>query len=603
MTITKYIFFLIITFNFMNAQNKIVGVFNPVSETFETDNKTYWIDFFENEVARIYKDGYVGLIDTTGTILCEPKYDEIFISEKGVYKVSMNNKYGLLSNKGKELISPSLIEISEFNLGLATYSQLEKKYGNTRFGIVKSDGTFLTKAEYSLLAPREGFGYLFVKDNQIGLIDYQGEETLVYNENDINQAIIDNVIRIDQGIINKPENCSPKGSYHEELLKFQEELTITFKKIGDCYKYGFMNKNFKTVITPKYDWVEGFKNEYAIVSNKDKWGVIDINGNQIITSKYTSIKQVDKDRFVVCFNNKYGVINSKNQIVIPIKYNPLFGLGDNLYATHDNKKWGVIDEKEKLILPFEYDGVTSGVATKYESQISLPTDLIRQTLYGRAYNFDKLGKLDKEGFRFSIYIEGGHNFLNDPSFFTPLKPLSRLENENQLGKNNNIKSEKYDFNEKLKNDFTIVGKEVPIDFRDIKATSVPVLFPKKKYLKGIMNNMGEIIVPIIYNEIINRGTNLFTVELNGKYGVIDLKNNLIFPIDYDYIQIGYGIIILSKKDNQDELESGVFDFYGKELIPYSKSFYQIIKGNMLLKEESGTVRFVIDRKGNKINTN
>jgi hypothetical protein len=610
----KYMYFVILMSNFMNAQNRIVGVYNSVSKTFETNNKTYWINFFENNNARIYKDGYVGLIDTTGTILCEPKYDEIYISEKDVYKSSLNNKYGLLSNKGRELISPSLTAISEFNSGLAIYTQPEEKYGHNRFGIIKSDGTLLTKAEYALLAPREGFGYLFIKNDQVGLIDFNGKETIVYDKKEIDQAITDNVIRIDQAIICKPEKCLPKGNFNSELLKFDDGLTITFKKVGNCYKYGFMNKDFKTVITPKYDWVEGFKNGYSIVSNKDKWGVIDVNGNQIFECKYSILKQINKVRFVVCLNGKYGVIDSKNKIIIPIKYNPIFGLNDNLYVTHNRKKWGVINEKEKLIIPFEYDGVTSGIVTKYESHIFLPTSVPRQTLFGRAYSFDAFGKLEKEGFEFSMHLEGGYNFLFnkendysflfDPSFFSPLSSLSKLENENQLIKANKIiKSGKYDFNEKLKNEFWIVGKEIPYDFHNIVITSVPIRFPKKKYLKGITDGNGEIIVPMLYNEIIDKGVNLVVILLNEKYGVIDFKNNIIFPINYDFIQIGAGVLVLSKRNNLGELESGVFDFFGNELIRYSKSFYQIIDGNILLKEESNSVRFIIDKKGNKINTN
>lgn len=606
MNINRYIFFLIIIFNFMNAQNKIVGVFNPVSKTFETEEKIYWIDFFENDVARIYKNGYVGLIDSTGTILCEPKYDQINLIGEKVYRVSLNNKYGLLDNKGNQILIPFTSELSNFNLGLATYTQQDDKYGHNLYGIIKSDGTFLTKAEYALLLPREGFGFLFTKNDQVGLIDYKGKEIIVYNKKDIKQAIMDNVIRIDQGIINKQENCSPKGSYHKDLLKFEEGLTTTFKKIGDCYKYGFMNKDFKTIITPQYDWVEEFKNGYAIISNKDKWGVVDVYGNQIITCKYTSIKQVDKDRFVVCSNNKFGVINNKNKIIIKIKYNSIFGLGDNLYATHDEKKWGVIDEKEKLILPFEFDGVTSGVATKYESQVSLPTGLIRQTLFGRAYKFDKLGKLDKEGIRFSVYVEGGHDFLFDPSFFLPFNNLSRLENENQIGKiDENIKKEKYDFIEKLKNDFTIVGIEEKDDLKSLQIFS-EVNNNQKRYKKGIIDNNNQIIIPIIYDDIeYNKYNqiNLFVSKLNGKYGVIDLKNNMIIPIEYDNVIIESGFFIVKKQIESYKWQSGVFDFLGKELIPFSTASYEIIGAGVLRKKDGEHQPYFIDKNGNKININ
>ena len=64
---------------------------------------------------------------------------------------------------------------------------------------------------------------------------------------------------------------------------------------------------------------------------------------------------------------------------------------------------------------------------------------------------------------------------------------------------------------------------------------------------------------------------------NGKYGAVDLKNNVVFPIDYEYVQIEAGIVILSKRNNSGELESGVFDFFGKELIPYTNLFIKLLK--------------------------
>ena len=128
-----------------------------------------------------------------------------------------------------------------------------------------------------------------------------------------------------------------------------------------------MDKNFQTVITPKYDWVEKFVNGFAVVSNQGKQGV-NVKINQVIPCKYDSSKQLNQDRFVVSLNRKYGIIDSKNQVIITVKYNPVFGLGEGLYITHNHKKWGVINEKEQLVLPYKYDGISSGVATKYKGR-------------------------------------------------------------------------------------------------------------------------------------------------------------------------------------------------------------------------------------------
>jgi hypothetical protein len=607
---SKKVFFILLIANCfqLKAQNKIAGVYNSVSQTFETNNTNYWIDFFKKGSAKIYKDGYVGLMDSTGTILCEPKYDDIYNTDLGIFKVVLNNKYGLIDARGTEIRGAFTSKISEFNSGFATYVQLNK-YGHDAYGIIKSDGTFVTEAKYVLLVPREGLGYLFTKESQVGLVDFEGEEKLVFNEKDLTAALADWTVRNDQGIISKQENCAPEGIFNAELLKFEEGFTLTFKKMEDCYKFGFMNKNFKTVIKPKYDWVENFKNGFAKVSNKGKWGVINTKGKLVLPCNYSSVKQASKNRFIVAVANKYGVIDAKNKVIITLKYNPIFALQENLYATHDEKKWGVIDEDEKLILPFEFDGITSGVATKYEREVSLPTGMIRQRLFGTSYYFDKLGNLEPEGVGFSIYVEGQSYFLQNPSFFSPLSSITvqhTVMEEDQI-------VPKYDFTEHLQNGYKIVGKGIATELKT-RAFAVPVVLPTKRYLKGIVNAKDEIIVPIIYDEISNKGTNLLIVSLNRnedsnlleaispqKYGVIDLKNNLIVPIEYDYVQIGSGILILSKRNNLGKLQSGVFDFFVKELIPYSNSFYQIIEGNRLLKEEINNVRFVIDKKGNKIN--
>ena len=88
-----------------------------------------------------------------------------------------------------------------------------------------------------------------------------------------------------------------------------------------------------------------------------------------------------------------------------------------------------------------------------------------------------MGKSDNESFEFSIYVEGGHNFLNDPGFFSPVTLFAKSTNDTKIA-NKTKKVEKYDFNEELKNEFKILGKEIGDDV-NIKALAVPILFPKK----------------------------------------------------------------------------------------------------------------------------
>ena len=51
-------------------------------------------------------------------------------------------------------------------------------------------------------------------------------------------------------------------------------------------KWGFIDKTGKIVIRPKYDYVEHFHENIALVANNKGFGFIDLSGNEIIPCKY-----------------------------------------------------------------------------------------------------------------------------------------------------------------------------------------------------------------------------------------------------------------------------------------------------------------------------
>ena len=62
--------FLGLVFNSLHGQKTISGTYNQTKKVFVTNEDDYWIDYFTNGTARIAKDGYMGLMDSTGKIIC-----------------------------------------------------------------------------------------------------------------------------------------------------------------------------------------------------------------------------------------------------------------------------------------------------------------------------------------------------------------------------------------------------------------------------------------------------------------------------------------------------------------------------------------------------
>jgi len=77
----------------MNAQIKILGEYDHIHKVFQQDSNKYWIDFFQNGIARLSRDGFIGLVDSTGAIICRPKYDKISDFQGEVARVCLNLKF------------------------------------------------------------------------------------------------------------------------------------------------------------------------------------------------------------------------------------------------------------------------------------------------------------------------------------------------------------------------------------------------------------------------------------------------------------------------------------------------------------------------------
>jgi hypothetical protein len=129
----------------MMAQTKIEGTYDPVREFFLTNDTTYWISYFKNNLAKIYKNGYVGLMDTTGKMSCIPKYDKIFDNEGEMIRVALNGKYGVIDRFGKERIKPTYTQLLTTPIGACIVAEKEL------YGIVDSSGQLLIPCKYDTI--------------------------------------------------------------------------------------------------------------------------------------------------------------------------------------------------------------------------------------------------------------------------------------------------------------------------------------------------------------------------------------------------------------------------------------------------------------------
>lgn len=106
---------------------------------------------------------------------------------------------------------------------------------------------------------------------------------------------------------------------------------------------------------------------------------------------------------------------------------------------------------------------------------------------------------------------------------------------------------------------------------------------------GVLNEKGDTIVPIIYDEISLSGQARFIVQQEGRYGVLDMQGEEVIPVRYDRISVEQSMFLVRSKLAQYNYELAIFDACGDLLLPfvstktYTNGPYYIYNGSVYLK--------------------
>jgi hypothetical protein len=122
----KYIVLGLMFSGTVTAQTKIKGTYSPDNKTFTTTDNTYWIGDFKEGYAPISNRGYYGFMDSTGNVICKPKYDFILNFSEGLATVKKSGKWGFIDKMGKEVIPLIYDYAGGFSEGLVEIRKSEK---------------------------------------------------------------------------------------------------------------------------------------------------------------------------------------------------------------------------------------------------------------------------------------------------------------------------------------------------------------------------------------------------------------------------------------------------------------------------------------------
>ena len=463
---------------------------------------------------------------------------------EGLASVELNDWWGYIDTNGRIAI-PIMWKFAErFHNGLAVVENDCRQWG-----FIDKTGREVISCEYENIHPfEEELAYFEEEDGDtFGFIDRKGNKVIPCIHRNFTTSYEDEyrhdfscgvaIVRNELyrfGYIDKQGSAITPIVY-TWVSPFREGLGAV-RKGGFA---GFIDATGATIIPFIYSAVKSFSNGLAPVKKDEKWGYIDKNNNLVIPCKYDGAHDFCDDGLaVIKLKNREGFIDRSGKIIIPPKYIEVFPFSDDRAIVKRGKKYGYINREGELIIPYRYDSCSYfrrgfaivEIADKYgcidkEGNVIFPIiydsisgpyeDLFAVELYG------KMGYIDVKG----------NILIGDDKVY---KALSKKYDQvwidcGEIRTYSFVLDGKYGLadaegNELIPPHYDWMGN------RCLDGMIVVGIFGKGI---GFINIQGEEIVAPKYEEAANFHKGFAAVRLNGKWGAINKRGEVVVPFTHD----------------------------------------------------------------------
>ncbi|MCB0514408.1 MAG: WG repeat-containing protein, partial [Bacteroidetes bacterium] len=306
-----------------------------------------------------FSNGFVlvgySYIDKTGNVVLDLpiQYEAGGDFSKGMAKVGRNGKIGLIDQTGKEIIPPDYDDVWALNNVIVL--QL-----NEKFGFANRLGKITTSPKYDIVDYQSMKGGILVKlDGKLGFTDSVGNEIVPPKYDAMDNAFTHGIMRVmlneKLGFINEAgkEIVPPKYDGMDNAFTYGT-MAVTLNG-----KFGFINEAGKEIVPPKYDIIDSaFINGIRRTVLNQKIGFIDSTGKEVILPKYDELYFLKEGLAIVKLNEKFGFIDKTGAEIVPPKYDNVENSFKNgIMAVKLNGKLGIIDKTGKEIAPPKYDAI------------------------------------------------------------------------------------------------------------------------------------------------------------------------------------------------------------------------------------------------------
>lgn len=497
----------------LNNDGEIELIFNDHYKSL--NKKIDYAEVYQN-LTIVRSNGKFGVVKNE--IVVPFEYDSIFMPKNDPKYSSAYSSYK--TNQKKTVIQPlirSNIPITGLTLQL-----------NNKLGLANSEGKVIYPAENDEVYSVEQFGYYSVKKEKLYGIYFSQSKDKKHTEIELDRISVDGY-----GAVMASKN----------------------KKMGIFNLQGEQ-------ITP-FEYDNDFISQYSgigfRVSKDKKRGVVDKEGKVIVPPIYDDVSTFtfqNSNVFKVKSGSNYGILSREGKVIIPVEFEFINDLNNNYVVVTPQKKMGLFDKNGNNVIPVKY---------KFIARTPTPNSTV--LVFNEEGSFNFLDKNNKIILPENV-IEYGY-VLGEDKLKTPKEEMSLLYVKSKNGK------------------------------------------------WGVLDELyGTLNIPMVYDEIIQyaslrEGHNCLSVRIGKKYGLINEKNQELIPVQYDTIDLSFAIATTyydpynstKSKPSDSQIVVAKGDKYGtvnlknEVVIPFQYSFLQRISYSGLFKAKTGKQYQIIDKAG------
>jgi hypothetical protein len=321
-----------------NAKGTNVGYVDKTGKQIGPMEPEYNFEYLDYGLYLERSDDKVGLYDIAGKNVVPAKFDACRATGENTFAVRINGKYGFIDKTGKELVPAKYDEVGNFSEGMASV----------------------------------------MTGNKYGVVDKKGKE-LIHPSSYTNMTFFSNgyiaALRLNWVFMDKTGKLLTAQQYDDLKESPAYFFSEGFARICLNGKYGYINRQGKDLVYPKYSKASHFHNGMAKVEMDRHIGYIDTTGKEVLPTQYFFGTDFKKGIAIVSSTTGYGCIDKKGKVLIPMEYsviNPMashIGVSgaepadgyfvDGVIPAFKAEKGGLVDKSGKAVTPIKYTKMTA----------------------------------------------------------------------------------------------------------------------------------------------------------------------------------------------------------------------------------------------------